>query len=131
MMTRSAAGESNTPEPRAALPRRLRIVRSADFERILKDGARLTDARLIVWAWPNGLDVPRLGLIVGRKHGHAVRRNRIKRVLREAFRLSQHELPAGLDLVCAPRTGPEIELRECQPALVRLAWRLARRLDLE
>ncbi|MFH1748857.1 MAG: ribonuclease P protein component [Planctomycetota bacterium] len=116
---------------RFRFPAQLRVRRRREFERAFAWGIRASDARLTIWAYPNGLDHPRLGLIVGRKHGNAVRRNRIKRVLREAFRLSQHNLPAGLDLLCAPRRGAEIELEACTQSLRRLATRLARHAGLE
>jgi ribonuclease P protein component len=106
--------------------RALRLTRRTDFERAMKDGRRSVDATLTLWAYPNGLAHPRFGLVVGRKHGDAVRRNRLKRLLREAFRLSQHDLPPGYDLVCAPRTGVELTLAACTASLVRLATRLAR-----
>lgn len=102
------------------------MLKHADFERILKDGRRATDQRLTLWVLPNGLSHPRLGLIVGRKYGGAVQRNRFKRLLREAFRLQQHELPAGFDLVCAPRPGTTADLAGCKESLLRLAVRLAR-----
>jgi len=54
---------------------------------------------LVVYLKPNGLNHLRLGLTVSRRVGRAVRRNRIKRRLREAVRLHQHELPAGYDVV--------------------------------
>jgi ribonuclease P protein component len=47
----------------------------------------------------------RLGVAVSRKYGNAVRRNRIKRVFRAAFRKCQHDLPAGFDYVLLPRHG--------------------------
>ena len=57
----------------------------------------------------------RLGLSVSKDHGPAVRRNKIKRLLREAFRLERYALPADLDLVLIPRPRPEklrlVELR--------------------
>jgi len=107
----------------------LRVRRKAEFERALKRGPRATDERLTVWAHPNGLPHPRLGLIVGIRHGNAPARNRLKRVLRSAFRLSQHELPAGLDLICTPRAGRTLDLSGCRESLLRLARRLRKRLD--
>ena len=106
----------------------LRMIRQREFERALRTGMRTSDGRLTVWAYPNGLGHARLGLIVGRKHGGAVRRNRIKRVLREAFRLARRELPAGFDLLCSPRVGADIDLTGCVESLTRLAARLERRL---
>lgn len=60
---------------------------------------------LVVFVRPNGLSFARLGVSVGRKHGNAVRRNRIKRVLRAAFRLTRPLLPAGNDYVLVPKQG--------------------------
>lgn len=54
---------------------------------------------LVVYLRPNGLPHLRLGLTVSRRVGTAVRRNRIKRLLREAVRLNQHRMPAGYDVV--------------------------------
>ncbi len=51
----------------------------------------------------NGLPHNRLGLSVSRRVGNAVRRNRMKRLLREAFRLNQHAWPTGMDLVVVVR----------------------------
>jgi len=93
----------------------------------MDNGLRATDQRITLWALPNGLAHPRLGLVVGRKHGNSPQRNRIKRLFREAFRLSQHELPAGFDLVCTPRIGITLDLAGCTDSLLHLATRLARR----
>ena len=109
----------------------MRVRRHVDFEQTVREGLRVSDQRIALWARPNGRDYPRLGLIVGVKYGPAVRRNRAKRVLREAFRLAQHELPAGLDLICAPRVGVDLELEGCRESLLRLAGRLAARLALD
>jgi len=65
----------------------------------------VSDALFTVIACPNGLDHARLGLSVGiRAAGCAVNRNRVKRVVRERFRLSQQELPS-LDVVVNARHG--------------------------
>ncbi|MFQ5807076.1 MAG: ribonuclease P protein component [Phycisphaerae bacterium] len=105
---------------------RRRLRRQSAFKRLLREGKRAGDQRLQVWARPNDLGYSRFGVIVGRKHGSAVRRNRIKRVLREAFRLSRAALPRGLDIACAPRVGGETELRETIESLRRVTARLAR-----
>jgi len=115
--------------PDHRFPRRLRLRHRSTFERVFREGRRAADPLLELWAVPNGLDYSRFGLVVGRKHGPAVRRSRIKRVLREAFRLSRAELPCGLDIVCAPRIGARIELQTSIRSLLRVASRLAERLD--
>ncbi len=73
---------------------------------------------------------PRLGLSVSRKFGHAVMRNRWKRLLREAFRICREELPQGIDLVVIPRGGDDPELGVLLQSLPGLANKIAQKLNL-
>ncbi len=107
--------------------RRDRLCRKREFEAVLRRGMRVTDHRLIVWACANDGGPPRLGLIVGRRVGNAPARNRAKRLLREAFRLTRHELPPGQDLICSPVPGADLSLPSAIQSLVNLAGQLARR----
>jgi len=75
------------------------------FARVFGGRCSASTGLLVVYAVKNDLPQARLGLVVGKKHGGAVRRNRIKRLLREAFRLEGDALPTGHDLVCIPRIG--------------------------
>jgi ribonuclease P protein component len=82
-----------------------RLHNKSDFDRVYRDAKRSADALFAVFARPKPGSPPRLGLaIAARTVGNAVRRNRIKRLIRESFRLHQHELPAA-DIVVNARNG--------------------------
>ena len=87
--------------PRAG---RMRLTRSADFDRVFRHGRSHASRELVLYVFPRGEgDQPRLGLSVSRKVGGAVQRNRVKRLLREAFALDGDRLPAGTDAVIVAR----------------------------
>jgi ribonuclease P protein component len=82
-----------------------RLRQKSEFDRVYRDARRSADALFAIFARNTGAPVPRLGLaIAARIVGNAVRRNRIKRLVRESFRQQQHELPA-VDLVVNARAG--------------------------
>jgi len=112
-------------------PRAHRVRRDADFRRAFARRCAVSDGRLVVFGHPNGLGHARLGVSVPRRIGKAVVRNRWKRLLREAFRLTRFRLPVGVDLIVVPRAGPEPELAELVRSLPRLARRVAGKLDRE
>ena len=86
-----------------AFPSRLRLVRENDFKKVFSEGGRARGTALLVVVRENGLPDSRLGLSVGKSiWKSAVKRNRVRRVFREAFRLSRHELPSGIDVVMIP-----------------------------
>jgi ribonuclease P protein component len=111
----------------ARFPAEFRLRRGADFQRVYDRRCSAGDAVLLVFVDGNGLAHPRLGLSVSRKVGGAVERNRWKRLLREAFRLSREELPAEVDMVVIPRVGVEPELSTLRTSLVRLANKAAQK----
>lgn len=113
----------------SGFPRRMRLRHKKDFERAYRQGNRARGDVLVVIAVDNGLEWSRVGLAIGKKvWKSAVRRNRVRRVFREAFRLESDRLPRGADFVllaAAPRIEPELGATRAE--LVRLARRAHRR----
>jgi len=94
----------------AQSPQRLRFARSAriklgrDFARVRQAGERLALGCLIAnWQRLPAGSASRLGVVTARRIGCAVVRNRARRLLRESFRVHQHDLAAPLDLVLVAR----------------------------
>ncbi|WP_151704847.1 ribonuclease P protein component [Nitrincola alkalilacustris] len=85
-------------------PRQLRLLTGGDFKRVF-DGAvfKVSEQPLLILASPNDLDHPRIGFVISKKNiRRAVKRNRVRRIIRESFRLNQHNLP-NIDMVILAR----------------------------
>jgi ribonuclease P protein component len=95
------------PRPTAprGRPKRGRLSRSAEFERVYRQGRSVGNRFLVLYTFPRAgaADGPRLGLSVSRKVGGAVDRNRVKRLLREAFASETERVPADRDVVVVAR----------------------------
>jgi ribonuclease P protein component len=104
------------PVPTLSFPQRLRLSHAREFEAVYAARLRKPKGPLIVFARANQLPHHRLGLSIGRVVGGSVRRNRLKRHIREAFRLLQHVLPrhasGSYDMVVAARRHDELSLVE-------------------
>jgi ribonuclease P protein component len=113
---------------RFTFPQSRRLKSPAEFDRVYARKRSASDPVLILYACENDRGFPRLGCSVSKKIGNAVVRNRYKRLFREAFRLSQHELPP-VDLILIPRPGPEPSQEAVKASLMKLAVQAARRLE--
>lgn len=98
-----------------------RVKHALVFRAVYERGARRTRGPLTVFALPNGLGRPRLGLSVGRRVGGAVRRNAVKRRLREAFRHEKAAFPHGYDLVVSVRPHDSMKTAAYRE-LLKGAW---------
>ena len=108
--------------------RKQRLRRRDDFRRVIRTARSAADHRLVVYVAANNLGCTRLGTSVGKRIGPAVERNRVKRLIREAFRLLQYELPSGLDLLVIPRDTEPPTLQGYRRSLLALSRRAARKL---
>ena len=117
---------STAPSQRFLKAEHLR--RPSDFKRVYDRRRSVSDEWLIVYACENALPHLRVGFSVSRKVGGAVQRNRIRRLYREAFRVTKHQMPAGLDLVLVPRKPDEPDLESLKKALPHLVGQVARKL---
>ena len=103
------------PQRRLRFGAELRLRSKLQFDALYASGKRIDDRFFGLRIKPNGLGHPRVGLAVAVKTaGGGVARNRLRRLVRESFRLAQHELPA-VDIVIAAkipaREAPATTLR--------------------
>ena len=108
------------------LPRRLRLHLKRDFESIIQAGNRFQNQELTVWCRMRPSGSARFAVVVSKKLGPAVLRNRTKRVLREAFRTLQVRLKAGADIIVKPRQSERVStVQAAQDALTSLCGKAA------
>ena len=84
-------------QKRFSFPKKKRLVSNRQFKAVIARGRRLGNGLLTLYMAQNDCSYPRLGVSVSKSCGNAVVRNRLKRLLREAFRQSQDRIPAGFD----------------------------------
>ncbi len=102
---------------RLTFPKNLRVRSRDDYSAVFEPRVRVARGPLVLYGIPTESNVCRFGLSTPRKVGIAVRRNRIRRLLRESFRSLQHALPAGYDLVVVVRPHEPLKLGEYQRLL--------------
>ncbi|NLX14627.1 MAG: ribonuclease P protein component [Phycisphaerales bacterium] len=109
------------------LPRSARICSGTTFRNIFARKYRISDRFLTIYTAPNDDGINRLGLAISRHFGNAVHRNRMKRLIREAFRQLQHELPGSSDWVIIPKPGQQPALSDIKYSIRILAHRITRK----
>jgi ribonuclease P protein component len=104
-----------------AFPKSFRLLRRSEFRRVYDEGQRRSASLGVVFCRPNGLAEPRLGITAPARLGKAVVRNRVKRRVREVFRLNRAALPGGWDILVNPRAVvASLPFRTLQRELLRL-----------
>ena len=101
-----------------------RLRRRADIDAMFAGGTSARDRLATLVARPNGLPHSRMGVGISKRHGNAVQRNRIKRLCREAMRLSRPDLPAGWDFMLLPRAGMRLTLASLRKSVLSLGGRV-------
>jgi ribonuclease P protein component len=110
-------------EKRFGLPREQRVRKRKDFDRVFQDGGSVRAGLIYGRYLPNGTSCTRIGVAVPNRFGKAAKRNRARRLLKEAYRLHKHEMPPGLDIILLPGTGwnkpPLGAVEECMGRIAR------------
>ena len=115
--------------PSYGLPRKSRLHLKKDFQQVIQGGSKLQYNGVVLW-WRSGPGVSnrpaRFAVVVSKKLGSAVVRNRTKRLLREAFRLNRKNIKPGTDLICCPRESEKLtKVHAAQEALKTLCGKAA------
>ncbi|MCA9261113.1 MAG: ribonuclease P protein component [Planctomycetales bacterium] len=112
----------------ARFPKSARLLKSSEFDEVFQRRCSCADDVLVIYGRRTAQAQTRLGLVVSRKCGNAVRRNRWKRAIREAFRRLRSELPEGIDLAVLPRPHAEPQAAKVAQSLKKLVRQLDQRL---
>jgi ribonuclease P protein component len=102
---KDATVSRGSDSPRLGFPRTSRLLDRAEYHRVYREGRRRAGREFTVFLRPNGLAHSRFGWSVKKALGSAVRRNRIRRRLREIVRLHRQEIAPGWDIVIHPRSA--------------------------
>ncbi|MDY6972371.1 MAG: ribonuclease P protein component [Thermodesulfobacteriota bacterium] len=96
-----------------SFPKAERLLKRADFVNQNRSGARQHTRHFVIILRQNGLGITRLGVTLSKKTGNAVKRNRVKRLIRELFRLNKSYIPKGYDIVVtAKKDASYLDLRK-------------------
>ena len=103
----------------------IQSLRNREFSQVYRKGKRAADLCFVMFFLENGTDSNRLGITVSKKIGNSVVRSRVKRIIKEAYRLHEKDLRQGLDIVIVARSAAvDKKSTDMEVSLMRLASRL-------
>ena len=109
-----------------------RLHKRKEFQKVFNEGKIFENDQIKIYALLNNTSHSRLGLVVGKKFGNAPRRNRFKRIFREAYRLNKNLLEHGADLVILPGQGlTDLSLKEVEGNFKNLLIQISNKLATE
>lgn len=121
---------------RFAFPKAKRLVKNQQFKAVLDHNIRVSNDLLVLYIAENQRQYQRLGISIGKSAGNAVVRNRLKRLLREAFRLNQDQIPNGYDylLMMSPKwlekyKLDDLDFKIAEKSFLELADRVAKKIN--
>jgi len=110
--------------PNRSLKSSEKLKKKWEFSRVYEKGQRYWNSIFTIFVLPNRTNKTRLGLTVSKKVGNSVKRSRVKRLIRESFRLSKEKVLPGYDIVVvAKRTAYGLKCQQTQSALLQLLRR--------
>jgi len=92
-----------------SFPKCLRVRKRKDFQKLKENGKRYFTKNFIVIIGKNDVNLPRIGIIVARKYGKAVERNRMKRLIREFFRQNKKLFKVGYDYLIIVKNNCDLK----------------------
>ena len=123
----------DAPKAESALPslnkhglaKDFRLRLKKDFGDVFKNGKKAAHGGLVMWHRLTAGENPRMGLSVSAKLGSAPKRNRVKRLLREVFRLNRQKITPGAAFVISPRESAQLKDFNSTEKIVLELWRKA------
>lgn len=97
------------------------LKKNSDFQKVYREGRSYANRYLVMYTLKNGTECNRIGISVSKKVGNSIVRHRLKRLIKEAYRLQENMFQSGLDIVVIARmSAKEISYRETESALLHL-----------
>lgn len=108
-----------------SLKKSAKLKKNKNFQAVYKGGKSIANRLLVLYMLPNQSDFRKVGFAAGKRLGNAVVRNRVKRMMREAFRLNQDKLPVGYDFILVGRQpAVSVKTQELTAALLNICGRI-------